>query len=93
MQNYRLGADPAEFAHPATPKKKIRGYVHATSRGGFAHVMAIDGVRQCKMENASDREGIGDKSTTGRPAAPYSAAFPQSSQFPSCGSRLSFKLS
>lgn len=29
MQKYRLGSDPNEFAHPATTKKKTRGYVLA----------------------------------------------------------------
>lgn len=27
MEKYRQGQDPATFAHPATPKKKIRGCV------------------------------------------------------------------
>lgn len=33
MQKYRLGSDPNEFAHPATPKKKIRGWGPSVQNG------------------------------------------------------------
>ena len=63
MQKYRLGDDPAEFAHTAAPKKKIRGYVHSTPHmGSVPHViMTIGGDPRYKMENASDQEGSSDQ--------------------------------
>ncbi|KAF9783375.1 IGR protein motif-domain-containing protein [Thelephora terrestris] len=33
MQKYRLGSDPTEFAHAATPKKKIRGWGPSVQNG------------------------------------------------------------
>ncbi|KAF9642257.1 hypothetical protein BDM02DRAFT_3078229, partial [Thelephora ganbajun] len=33
MQKYRIGADPTEFAHAVTPKKKIRGWGPSVQNG------------------------------------------------------------
>jgi hypothetical protein len=54
MQKYRLGSDPTEFAHGATPKKKIRGYVPAqySILRLVTHAGVTGGDLRCKMGNA-----------------------------------------